>query len=248
MRTISLPFRRFPSLIIRHHWLADRPSAGHAAGFHSYFNCDSAQDHLGLLRLPKRRLELRLEGNSEDLLAQCKSDTRYEIRRAMRDGIISNIESDEHFFSGYYSEFAKSKGLNDLDPFQLSAYWPFLTTTKAIFEDTVLAMHVWIIDQQAAMATMVYSCSLYRDIKENPAFSQLHGRANRFLHWDDFRRFGDIGVTRFDFGCFNDASTLENVNAFKSSFPVNERPCSYYMSYPLWMVNQLSRFYWRRSN
>jgi len=240
MKTIALPLRRLPSVSFKHQWMAETPSLADAFGFTAYYNCRSRQPHRGFLRFPKLVLEVDLELGMEEILNACDESTRYKIRRAPREGVLSQLETDRDSFLEFYNAFASTKGLGDLDPRHLECYWPFMTVTKAICEDSNLAMHAYLVDHAASRATLLYSCSHFRNSGDSKHRNFL-ARASRFLYWSDMCRFSAIGLRWFDFGYFGDASQIGQVNEFKKGYPCFETPVSTYISFPFFLFRRVTQ-------
>lgn len=239
MTTVKLPFRRFPALKIIHCWLADRPRLRDASKLAIYYDCARTISHPGFVRLAKRSLVVDVSSGAASVLASCKSRTRTEIRRAQREGALSETEPDMYRFSRFYDDFADTKGLSRLDQPHLRSYWEHLTVTKVAAHDRIVAMHAWIVSEKARRATLLYSCSQFRSAL-TAAERNAEARVNRFLYWDDLKRFSEMGISKADFGCFGEVGALVNVNRFKSNFPVSEVPCSTYVSWPMWMLGRVT--------
>ncbi len=220
--------------------MAERPKWNDAMRLTAYYNCRSQKPHLAFLRFPKRVLEVQLQVGPETLLSTCDESVRYKIRRAQREGVTSEIESDRDTFMSFYNVFADSKGLEELDSRQLSFYWPSLTVTKAMHLGAPLAMHAYMVDAKADRATLLYSCSHFRNAEDSKTRNFL-GNASRFLYWDDMRRFSDLGIKTFDFGYFGNEDQISQVNQFKKGYPCEEKNVSTYISLPLYCFMRLTR-------
>jgi hypothetical protein len=239
MITIRLPFRRFPKAKICHQWLASRPRLVDAPKLAVYYDCTNTGPQAGFVRLAKRSLVVNVAPGAEAILSACKSRSRNDIRRTEREGVASEIERDMGHFLRFYADFATTKGLSPLDARHLGCYWDHLTVTKVVDQGRTITMHAWIVDEKSRRATLLHSCSQFR-VAETSAERNAEGRINRFLYWDDFRRFAGLGISSADFGCYGDVSCLVEVNRFKSHFPVVETPCSTYVSWPMWTLSRLA--------
>lgn len=231
--------RRFPMVRVHHRWLARSPHWRDVLGFVAYYNCRTDRRHPCFLRFPKRALEVDLRIGADAILNGCDESSRYKIRRAMRDGITTEIEPDHEAFARYYDAFATSKGIGHMVKDYWRRYGPAATITKAVYEGETLAMHAYFVDADVKRATLLYSCSLYRDV-ENSQLRNLMGRANRFLYWDDMRRFAEEGADWYDFGYFSSTAWIEQVNEFKKGFPCAEGPTTTYVSFPFWLFRKIT--------
>jgi lipid II:glycine glycyltransferase (peptidoglycan interpeptide bridge formation enzyme) len=185
-------------------------------------------------------LELDLQPGAEAILAACDESARYKIRRAPREGVLSALETDSETFATFYNAFAETKELGALDPSHFSRYWPAMTVTKAVYDGANLAMHAYFVDHAASRATLLYSCSHFRNVEDSKQRNFL-ARASRFLYWDDMRRFEALGIRWFDFGYFGNAAQIGQVNEFKKGYPCVEKPVSTYISLPLYFLRRLTQ-------
>lgn len=162
----------------------------------------------------------------EELLAQMKSSTRTEIRRADRDGI--RVESSarpdvawtEQFLS-FFEEFAANKGLPapNRDRIHGMREAGILDLSRATDpEGNVLVWHCHYGAQ--ARVRLLHSASLFR-LAEDKQQMRITSRANRYLHYQDMLRLRDSGYAIFDFGGWyagkDDVEKLR-INEFKESF------------------------------
>jgi hypothetical protein len=173
-------------------------------------------------------------------LAACDESVRYKIRRAPREGVTSGLEKARDDFGSFYNVFAESKAISPLAAHHLAAYWPSMTTTKAVHEGESLAMHAYIVDHLASRATLLFSCSHFRNVDDSKRRNFL-SRASRFLYWDDMRRFASEGIRSYDFGYYGDTGQIGQVNEFKKGYPCLEKSVSTYISLPLFILRSLTQ-------
>jgi hypothetical protein len=240
MTTIRLPLRRLPFVRLVQQWLSESPRLIDAFGFTAYYNCRSSKRHAGFLRFSKWVLEVDLEPGAEAILAACGESARYKIRRAPREGVHSGVETDCETFTIFYNAFAETKELETLSSNLIRHYWPNITVTKAVHDGENLAMHAYLLDYASSRATLLYSCSHYRIMNDSKQRNFL-ARANRFLYWDDMRRFEARGLRWYDFGYFGDTAQIGQVNEFKKGYPCLEKPVSTYISLPLYILRRLTQ-------
>lgn len=172
----------------------------------------------------------------EALLAAIHKDTRYDIRRAEKDGLAAEhlgrpIQVMEAFLT-FYNTFAQQKHLPLLDPvfLQRIAEANQLTLTRIMREGETLVWHAYYC--ASGRARLLYSASLFRDMDSRQR--QLVGRANRYLHWRDMLAFSEAGFQTYDLGGWappetGDAEKLR-INQFKEEFggtPAIEFNCEY---------------------
>jgi hypothetical protein len=234
--------RRFPLLAIHHKWLADRPAAGDAFRLACYFHCRDLGAVAGFHREPKFTLVVDLKLTAEEILAQFAKNTRYEVNRAMKEGVRFERETEREAFQKFFAEFSETKGRLPLEPRVLAAYWPQMQVTKALLGEEPMAMHSYLYDSPLRRAVLLHTASHFRAEADGPKRS-LIGRANRCLHFQDMVHFQSQGAELYDFGGYAKDTTdpeLEHINQFKSGFGgtlIEESTCT---SLPLWFGRKLT--------
>ena len=168
---------------------------------------------------------------SEDEIFQgISKSTRYKISRCMdRDGVVvhtpvstecGTLDELRRFFT-FFNDFAASK---NRDPLYLKDLEQFLTTKSLVIREAIdektgqtLAMHSYAVGN--GRARLLQSCSHYRTSNDS-SFTNMIGRANRMLHWDDLRYFKAMGVAHYDFGGWHGGTDRAKllINQFKEEF------------------------------
>ncbi len=159
-----------------------------------------------------------ISSDEEEFFSKFKKNTKYEIKRAKREGVSFEIENDLNLFYNYYNEFAKSKKLELLRYDTLLKYKNNLIITKAVKDGKILSMHGHIYDDKIAI--LLFSASLFRIVKDNKE-RNLIGYANRFLHYEEMIYFKSLGCKIYDFGGYaynTDNKVEQQINYFKDSF------------------------------
>jgi lipid II:glycine glycyltransferase (peptidoglycan interpeptide bridge formation enzyme) len=146
-------------------------------------------------------------------------NTRNEIRKATKEGVIFSVCNNLDKFITFYNQFAKQKGLkqiDDLDYFEKNQ----ILITEAVYNSEVLCMHSYIIDTDSSRARLLHSASLFREI-DDKSIKALVGKSNRFLHYMDMLHFKNEKFITYDLGGYaynTDNDSLKNINKFKDSF------------------------------
>ena len=165
--------------------------------------------------------------DQEQIFKDFKSNTRNEIRKAIKDKNTIEIEDNEESFVDYYNDFALSKSLNTISLPDLKRFGQNLVITKVKNNEEVIVMHSYIIDNQIKRVRLLHSATSVTN--NNRSFI---GRANRFLHYKDMIYFMEKGILQYDLGgyAFNTKiKSLENINKFKDSFGGTlVENCNYY--------------------
>ena len=197
------------------------------------------------LKLLKKRCHhtviIDLSKDSEELLQGCKSNTRNEIRRAMREGVTFGYVDSINDFVEYYNAFAKEKGLDTISRNNVAKYGSNLVLTKCMHEDKILSMHASLVDDESKRSSLLYSASIR--LAEG-VDRKLIGMSNRYLHYDDFLAFKERGCDSYDFsGVCNDPNQPEkyNIGIFKKSFGGEEVDQVSYASYPFLLAYAVKR-------
>ena len=147
------------------------------------------------------------------------SNTAYEIRRAIKDGVTTAIETNLESFVNFYNLFAQTKQLPGLGS-NFTSYKSRLVITKAIYNEQDVVMHAYIIDVNLKRVRLLYSASLFRN-EQSTQMKAIVGRANRMLHFEDMCLFKKQGYDVYDLGgyAYNTSNeALKRINQFKDSF------------------------------
>ncbi|ASU34749.1 hypothetical protein [Mucilaginibacter xinganensis] len=163
-----------------------------------------------------------LNSTTADLEAGFDQKTAYEIRRAVKDGIATEQETDLKYFEKFYNLFAQSKQLPQLSRNFIN-YEANIVITKAIYNQEDIVMHAYLTDAALKRTRLLYSASLFRT-ETDTQIRAIAGRANRLLHYKDMCYFKNLGFGTYDLGGYaqgtNDESLLK-INQFKDSFGGN---------------------------
>jgi hypothetical protein len=168
-----------------------------------------------------------LSRSEDDLLAEMRKDTRYEIRRAADKDSVSHqmIDARDSIaveqFATAYDQFARSKGLAPINRRVLAGYarGSALALSQVSRQDgETLVWHAYLLGQKRAR--LLHSASIFRDVDDKD-MRALVGRANRLHHFRDMLHFKAIGLTEYDLGGWNkdtEDEEVQRVNRFKESF------------------------------
>ncbi len=144
-----------------------------------------------------------LQMSDEELLNVMKSNTRNEVRRAIKEGCSFDIDANFDQFVSYYNRFAKEKHLASIDSGLLKKYDRMVITSSSYNVGggkITLSMHATLFSKEDRSATLMYSCS---PRLEDGVDRKLIGWANRFLHYRDFILFRDMGAERYEWNGIN---------------------------------------------
>lgn len=170
-------------------------------------------------------LEIDLQQQEDDIWKGFKSNTRNEINRSKKDGIVFEAwtnPSPEIFqqFLNFYREWATERGRYGVGATWFSEYarHNVICLTRASSPDhTPLVWHSYL--KVEDRVRLLHSVSRVNTV--DPEFRKVIGRANRFLHWMDILEWRNRGVRQYDFGGWyhgNEDEKLLRINAFKEGF------------------------------
>ncbi len=199
-------------------WFYDKPRPGDMFGLNIYRQCSLNKDLPGFHRQPFHTKIIALDkADEQTLLNNFPEETRYEIRRAERDGVVCSSENDPDRFISFFNRFAETKKLY---PIRKKIYFrdkSCFLITKASAGKEDLVMHSYILDPQGKRARLLQSASLFRK-EQDPGRRSLTGRANRLLHYHDMVILKKSGVRLYDVGGYAKETTnreLRQINNFK---------------------------------
>ena len=153
----------------------------------------------------------------DEIYSRMKSNTRNEVKRAIKEGVVVECNYDYASFVPFYNEFCDSKGLDlKINEHTLSKYDRMLITI-ARKDETILCMHAIVLDKQDCVAMLFYSCSkrLSGDVDK-----KLIGWANRLLHYKELEMFKKQGYKKYEWHSLVTDPSHPNysIGQFKLSF------------------------------
>lgn len=203
-------------------WFAAKPSRWRF--LNSYYKQSTCtQPVAGYYRLPFFTKTIDLRSTLDEIESHFDPKTKYEVRRALKDGVSTHTDGNAGDFIKFYNAFAKTKGLGLISVSGLAKYQSDLLITYALSNAQVLVMHAYVTDRNAGRTRLLYSASLFRN-EQDASVKAAIGRANRLLHAADIRFFKTDGFIVYDLGGYAPGTTnaaLININQFKDSFGGN---------------------------
>lgn len=195
--------------------------------------------HWGMISSKGHTSLIDLNQTEEDLLSSFKSNTRNEVRRAIRDGFFfEKVESIDEFVS-FYNDFAKEKNLELITPYKIERFGNQVILFKSGLNGVTMTMHASTLDWDLKQASLLYSASLRFD--ENVDRKNI-GFSNRYLHYMEFLEFKKMGLKKYNFvGVCIDPEQKEkySIGQFKRGFGGEEYDDVRLQSYPLVIVNKI---------
>lgn len=186
----------------------------------------------------KTTIHVDLRQNDEDLLKGCKSNTRNEIRKGIKEGYtIESIDNPDKFVT-YYNDFACEKNLGRITINDLICY-KNLHIYSSVFNGVPLTMHASYGDKETGIVSLLYSASvrLHEGIDRKSV-----GISNRFLHYQEFLKFRDLDYKIYDFSgvCLDENKPEKfSIGQFKQSFGGNIVEYYNLYSLPMWILMKI---------
>lgn len=171
-----------------------------------------------------------LSKSEQDILQNFKKSTRYKIGRAIRENIVCSEEKNINVFFAFYNDFAQSKKIELLRYSTLLKYKNNMIITKAVYNNTILVMHVYIYDKEVAM--LLYTASHFRNV-EGSKEKNFISSANLLLHYEDMILLKKMGCKLYDFGGYafkTKNKSLQGINNFKDMFNPEHKEEAIYTS------------------
>lgn len=197
------------------------------ADVHAFFQQDKLIDasKWNVLHKETRTLCINLKKSIEQLRKELNKSTRYQINKAERDELTTQVISDPQVediegFKAFFNPYAMEKGIELFQDNRIKGmlHSGMLIITNVFHKNgQKLAGHLYIVDGKRA--NMFYSCSVRFTSTEIP--KNEVGRANRYLHWHDILFFKNENYQVYDFyGISVDEENIDqqNINQFKKSF------------------------------
>ena len=179
----------------------------------------------GWVKIDFTTLHNNLLEDADVLFSKIAKNTKYKINRAMKEGVETGKASLEEFLP-FFNDFAPTRNLKKLTRNNLKAYKDALIITKTFQNETVFAMHAYVVDKEEGRARLLYSATVNRDTSSIDL--NMVGRANRLLHWKDMLMFKDLGLSIYDWGGIAgdpEAKETAGIDSFKMAYrgiPVEE--------------------------
>ena len=203
------------------------------------------EDTWGMSKKYGHTIHIDLTKSEEEILQGFKSNTRNEVRRAIRDNFFYAPVTDVKEFVDFYNNFAMEKSLETINEGHITKYGKNVIMFRAGVDGKTLCMHASTLDKDVNFAALLYSASVRLDEgieKKNVGF------ANRFLHYKEFLTFKEMGYEKYDFsGVCIDESKPErySIGLFKKGFGGEEINSVELKSYPMIFIQTIKDFVFR---
>lgn len=181
--------------------------------------------HLACKAVPQETLISDLTATEEELWSLIAKNYRYEINRSKRENtqvtayLGKEITDDLLYdFDRMFHEMYEEKGISErhLAISELKEYTSkdALVVTTASINEMPVVYHSYIRDD--AHSRFLHSCSNFRVL--DTAERNAVGRANKYLHWNDWLYLKKLGVKEYDWGGISSYESPNGIDEFKMSF------------------------------
>jgi len=171
------------------------------------------------IRVKTHTVELNLEPEIDAIFNSFSSTTKRHIRNSKADGVECTFNNHStEFFVSFYNEFAQAKNIYTTTVDRINEMKDFLYISYAHLNDEVLVAHSYLIDPKMKIVRLFHSASRRLD---ETLDSNLIGRANKCLTFEDIVCFKNLGIEIMDFGGYANNTTnkgLKGINDFKLAF------------------------------
>lgn len=229
--------RKIKGLSYSQKWFYDNISFIDSLKIVSYLQTNYSRRKLFFIRTKFYTIRIDLTKSINELYDGFSKETKYEIRRAERDGINVIYNYNERSFLKIYNAFAEKKGLNKITIDKLNSFKNHLLISASISNNEISSVHLYLCDGE--IARLLYSA---RNIDCHLKNSEI-GRANRYLHYKDILFFKDLNYKIYDLGGYADSDdeNLVGINKFKLSFGGNIVEMHHYYSFLYYFLLKISK-------
>ncbi len=181
-----------------------------------------------MVRSDRLTLVNDLQETEEELMSRFKKNTKYEIKRAAKEGCYAEfltstalLEKKEilvRIDTAHAQMFAEKgkKSKKEYPTMLAAAKANMLAVTVGYLQDgRECAYHVYIIGN--GTARLLHSISSFREAVTGDDRNAI-GRLNRYLHYEDMLYFKRLGYTTYDWGGYSEEEQLKSISEFKKAF------------------------------
>lgn len=218
---------------IEHIWFYDKQEEMKDSGIMFYHAVGDDMD--GVVKVKNHSLITDLSMDENTLFQKIRKNDRYEIRRAQKEQVRCEFFSANDIkhrtdlldeFENTYNHMFEDKNMKTRFNRKLVERYMSMDAiyfTIGFYDHVPYVFHSYIYDSSSKQVRFFYSCSPYRREKE---LSNLIGRINKLLHWQDMCHFKDQSILLYDWGGVSSLDNPNGIDKFKMGFGGD--PVSYY--------------------
>lgn len=210
-----------------------------------YQKCYSRKFYWGTRGISTPSQCVDLLQSAEAIFSGFKSNTRNEINRAKKEGLLVEYHVDWKQVFELHQIMAEEKHLPMPSENTYNGWGGHLECTVIRRPDSVapLVGHAYILDPEHGRVFLHTSVSAFRNM--DPDERKLVGFANRYLHYMDMLHFRESGYTGYDFGGYPPEIAPDdprwNINKFKDSFGGKMSVYHRYITYPALLLSRVKK-------
>jgi hypothetical protein len=212
-------YRKYYFLRVRQNWFSCECKISDIFSLKAYlFVKDLKQKRIWGIKKISYTIENPLLQDMDVIFSGFSTTTRYDIRRAEKEGIDCRFHNDIDGFVGFYNAFAHERNIPPTSRQRVIEMGENLKLSFAFLNGHILSAHSYVVDKEAGIVRFFQSASLRFDSNFNP--SKI-GRSNKLLQFKDMMYFKEQGFKVFDFGGYSENTQnkgLMGINQYKLSF------------------------------
>lgn len=205
-------------LPVKQIWYADKISIIDCLTITMYKQIDLMLNSIFFIKEKSHTLYSELSLTEEEIFRKYNSTVRNEIKRAENEGCSFTYDIDKELFLKEYNCFASEKNLSHQSIDSLEAYGEHLVITSSAINNSITAIHSYLLDYDLKQVRLLHSASLrFSDGMDK----NLIARSNKYLHYMDMKEFKKNGFEIYDWGGIayqSENENLKGINKFKESF------------------------------
>ena len=175
--------------------------------------------------MPQETLISDLSLEEDALWSMTTKTVRNEINRSKRENVGVSVHRGKQIsedllnkFNIMYHDMYEEKGMSGyylpINELKEYADKDALVITTSEIDGKIVVYHSYIIDNHHSR--FLHSCSEFR-VADN-AMRNAIGRANKYLHWNDWIYLKGDGVVEYDWGGISSYEKPNGIDKFKMSF------------------------------
>jgi hypothetical protein len=212
-------YRKYYFLKVHQNWFAGDCKISDIFSLNAYlFVKNIKQKRIWGIKKISYTIENSLLQDMDRVFSGFSATTRYEIRRAEKEGIDCRFHNDIDGFVEFYNKFARERNIPPTSRQRVIEMGDNLKLSFALLNGKILSAHSYIIDKEVGIVRFYQSASVRFDSDFDPT---KIGRSNKLLQYKDMMYFKDQGFKIFDFGGYSENTQnkgLIGINHYKLSF------------------------------
>jgi len=208
-----------------------------------FFVKDLRQKRIWGIKTTTYTIENSLLKDTDVIFSGFSATTRYDIRRAEKEGIDYRFQNDIDGFVRFYNAFAHERNIPPTSRQRMIEMGENLKLSFALLNGQIVSAHSYITDKEVGTVRFYQSASSRFDRSYDP--SRI-GRANKLLQYKDMLNFKEQGYKVYDFGGYSEKTRdkgLIGINHYKLSFGGKITTCYNCYSISYYLIMRVAEFF-----